>query len=207
LERHTQLAIKRGFDLVAAAAALTALAPVMAAVAISIRVDDRGPIFFKQQRVGEDGKHFACYKFRSMVVNAERLGRGLELERDDPRITRVGRVIRDWRLDELPQLLNVLKGDMSVIGPRPTVPSQVARYTPRQMRRLEMKPGLAGWSTVHGANALPWDQRIELDLWYIDHWSLWLDVVTMWKALRVIAKREGLYDRDGQVRDFQPGAS
>ncbi|HEC34973.1 MAG TPA: sugar transferase [Anaerolineae bacterium] len=200
---RVQIALKRLFDIVVSLTALTLLSPLMALIALAIKLDDGGPIFYAQDRVGKDGKIFRCYKFRSMVINAEKIGLGLEVAKDDPRITRVGKVLRHWRLDEIPQCLNVLKGDMSVVGPRATIPSHVARYTPHQRRRLEMKPGMAGWAFVNGNNAIPWDQRIELDIWYIDHWSLWLDLVILLKAVGVVLRREGLYDAEGMVRDLR----
>jgi len=154
-------------------------------------------------RVGKDGKTFRCYKFRTMVGGAENKGLGLEVAKDDSRITRVGRLLRHWTLDEIPQLFNVLKGDMSIVGPRPTVPSQVARYTPWQRRRLEVKPGLAGWAWIQGRNNPPWAERIELDIWYVDHWSLRLDLYILLKALLMLFRREGLYGVDGVVRDLE----
>jgi len=203
MNRRIQLVLKRAFDIVLSSVALILLSPLMALIALAIKLDDGGPIFYAQDRVGKDGKIFRCYKFRSMVINAEKIGLGLEVAKDDPRITRVGKVLRHWRLDEIPQCLNVLKGDMSVVGPRATIPSQVARYTPHQRRRLEMRPGMAGWAFVNGNNAISWDQRIELDIWYIDHWSLWLDLVILVKAVGVVLRREGLYDAEGIVRDLR----
>lgn len=196
------MALKRFFDIIVSSVALILLSPLIGLIALAIKLEDGGPVFYIQNRVGKDGKIFRCYKFRSMMVNAEKIGLGLETARDDPRITRVGKILREWRLDEIPQCFNVLKGDMSVVGPRATIPSQVARYTPYQRRRLEMKPGMAGWAFVNGNNAIPWEKRIELDIWYIDHWSLWLDFVILLKAVGVVLKREGLYDEEGRVRDL-----
>lgn len=200
---RTQMTLKRAFDIVISSVALTLLSPLMALIALAIKLDDGGPVFYVQNRVGKDGRVFRCYKFRSMIVNAEKIGLGLEVAKDDPRITRVGKVLRHWRLDEIPQCFNVLKGDMSVVGPRTAVPSQAALYTPLQRRRLEMKPGMAGWAFVNGNNAIPWDKRIELDIWYIDHWSLWLDFVIFLKAVGVVLRREGLYDAEGMVRGLR----
>lgn len=198
-----QAAAKRVVDLAAAVIGLTLLAIPFVLISVAIRLDSRGPIFFGQDRVGKDGKVFRLYKFRSMIVNAEKVGLGLEVERDDPRITELGKVLRHWRLDEIPQMLNVLRGDMSVVGPRPTIPSQVALYTPYQRRRLEVKPGMTGWAFVNGNNAIPWSKRIELDVWYSDHWSLWLDFIIFLKGIRVVLRREGLYDADGNVRGLK----
>jgi lipopolysaccharide/colanic/teichoic acid biosynthesis glycosyltransferase len=130
-------------------------------------------------------------------------GLGLEVAQNDPCITRVGRFLRHWTLDEIPQLLNVLKGDMSIVGPRPTVPSQVARYTPWQRRRLEVKPGMTGWAWIHGRNRPSWSERIELDVWYVDHRSFWLDLYILLRAFLMLFRREGLYGVDGVVHDLE----
>lgn len=200
---RVQMALKRAFDIVVSSVALILLSPLIGLIALAIKLEDGGPVLYIQDRVGKGGKIFRCYKFRSMVVNAEKIGLRLELAKDDPRITRVGKILRHWRLDEIPQLFNVLRGDMSIVGPRPTLPGQVARYTPYQRRRLEMKPGMAGWAFVNGNNAIPWEKRIELDIWYIDHWSLWLDLLIFLKAIGVVLRREGLYDAEGMVRDLR----
>jgi lipopolysaccharide/colanic/teichoic acid biosynthesis glycosyltransferase len=197
------LGVKRVFDVVASATALVLLSPLMALIALAIKLEDGGPVLYVQDRVGKDGRLFGCYKFRSMIVNAENLGLGLETAEDDPRITKVGQVLRHWRLDEIPQCFNVLKGDMSVVGPRAVVPSQVALYTPYQERRLEMKPGMAGWAFVNGNNAIPWEERIEFDIWYVDHWSIGLDLLIFLKAIGVVLRREGLYDAEGRVRGLE----
>jgi lipopolysaccharide/colanic/teichoic acid biosynthesis glycosyltransferase len=200
---HIQLALKRAFDAVISSAALTLLSPLIGLIALAIKLDDGGPAFYVQDRVGKDGRIFHCYKFRTMVLGAEKKGLGLQVARDDPRITRVGRFLRHWTLDEIPQLFNVLKGNMSIVGPRPTVPSQAARYTPWQRRRLEVKPGMTGWAWIHGRNNLPWADRIELDIWYADHWSLRLDLYILIKAFLMLFRREGLYGMDGVVHDLE----
>jgi lipopolysaccharide/colanic/teichoic acid biosynthesis glycosyltransferase len=197
------VAVKRVFDLITSLLALIVLSPPMALIALAIKLDDGSPVLYVQERVGKDGKTFRCYKFRTMVVGAENKGLGLEVAKDDPRITRVGRFLRHWTLDEVPQLINVLKGDMSIVGPRPTVPSQVARYTPWQRRRLEMKPGMAGWAWIHGRNNPPWTERIELDIWYVDHWSLCLDLYILLRAFLMLFRREGLYGVDGVAHDLK----
>jgi lipopolysaccharide/colanic/teichoic acid biosynthesis glycosyltransferase len=133
-------------------------------------------VFFRQRRVGRGGEEFELLKLRTMVVGAERLGAGYAVSEGDPRITRTGRVLRRLSIDELPQLWNVLRGDMSLVGPRPTLAYQVERYTPRQRRRLDVPPGITGWAQIHGRASLPWDERIELDVWYVDNRSLWLDL-------------------------------
>ena len=142
MNRFTQLTFKRAFDIVVSFTVLTLLSPFLALIALAIKLDDGSPVLYVQDRGGKDGEIFCCYKFRTMVVGAENKGLGLEVAQNDPRITQVGRFLRHWTLDEVPQLINVLKGNMSIVGPRPTVPSQVARYTPRQRRRLEVKPGM-----------------------------------------------------------------
>jgi lipopolysaccharide/colanic/teichoic acid biosynthesis glycosyltransferase len=168
-------------DLVGAVVALAAAAPVLAAAAVAIKLDDRGPVLYRQRRVGQEGREFELLKLRTMVIGAESQGAGWAVNRGDPRITRVGRVLRRLSLDELPQLWNVVRGEMSLIGPRPTLAYQVERYSERQRRRLEVKPGITGWAQVHGRAALPWDERIELDVWYVEHRSPWVD-------LKILAK-------------------
>jgi len=194
---------KRLMDLVVSLVASILLAPLMALIALAIKAEDGGPILYVQQRVGRDGELFDCYKFRTMVVGAEHRGLGLEISHDDPRITRVGAVLRQWTLDEIPQLLNVIKGDMSIVGPRATVPAQVARYSAEQRKRLAVKPGMAGWAWIHGRNAIPWADRIELDIWYVDNWSLSLDFRILLRAVPCLLRREGLYDSEGMSRDLQ----
>jgi len=203
MNRRIQLALKRAFDIVISLVALILLSPLIGLVALAIKLNGGGPVLYIQKRVGKDGRIFRCYKFRTMVVGAENKGLGLEVSKDDPRITRVGRFLRQWTLDELPQLINVLRGEMSLVGPRPGVASQVARYTPHQRHRLEMKPGMAGWAWINGRNIIAWTQRIELDIWYIDHWSLWLDLVILLKALGIALRKEGVYGPDGIVRDLE----
>ena len=163
-------------DVVGAGVGLVVTSPLLAAAALAVKLEDGGPVLYRQSRIGLDGREFELLKLRTMVVDAERQGAGLAVNRGDPRITRVGRLLRRVSLDELPQLLNILRGDMSLIGPRPTVASQVERYTPRQRRRLEVKPGLTGWAQVHGRAALPWPERIELDVWYVDNRSPLVDL-------------------------------
>jgi len=203
MNQRVARALKRAFDIVISFTVLTLLSPLMALITLAIKLDDGGPALYVQERVGKDGKTFRCYKFRTMVVGAENKGLGLEVAKDDPRITQVGHFLRHWTLDEVPQLINLLKGDMSIVGPRPTVPSQVARYTPWQRRRLEVKPGMAGWAWIHGRNNPSWAARIELDIWYVDHWSLRLDLYILLKALLMLFRREGLYGEDGVVHDLE----
>jgi lipopolysaccharide/colanic/teichoic acid biosynthesis glycosyltransferase len=150
--------------------------PLLGLAALAVKLEDRGPVFYRQLRVGKDGRDFELLKLRTMVVDAERQGAGYAVDRADPRITRAGRVLRRLSIDELPQLWNVLRGEMSLVGPRPTLRYQVDRYDERQRSRLDVKPGLTGWAQVNGRAALPWDERIEFDLWYVEHRSTRLDL-------------------------------
>ena len=168
--------MNRALDVVGASLGLALAAPVLGAAALAIKLEDGGPVLYRQRRVGYRGEDFDLLKLRTMVVGAETQGAGWAVNRGDPRITKVGRALRRLSLDELPQLWNVLRGDMSLIGPRPTLRYQVDQYTPRQRRRLDVKPGLTGWAQVHGRTKLPWDERIELDLWYVEHRSPRLDL-------------------------------
>ena len=168
--------MNRPVDVVGAALGLALASPVLAAAAVAIKLEDGGPVLYRQRRVGLGGRDFDLLKLRTMVVGAEHQGAGLAVNRGDARITRVGRVLRRLSLDELPQLWNVLRGDMSLIGPRPTLRYQVDAYTERQRRRLEVKPGITGWAQVHGRATVPWDDRIELDVWYVEHRSPWVDL-------------------------------
>jgi lipopolysaccharide/colanic/teichoic acid biosynthesis glycosyltransferase len=169
-------ALNRTVDVAIAGTALVVASPVLALAALAVKVTTRGPVLYRQKRVGKDGVDFQLLKLRTMVVGAEKHGAGFAVDRGDPRITPVGRVLRRLSLDELPQLWNVVRGDMSLVGPRPTLRYQVEQYTPRQLRRLEVKPGITGWAQVRGRATLPWPERIELDVWYVDHRSPWLDL-------------------------------
>ena len=179
-------AVNRALDVVGAGVGLALASPALAAAAVAIKLDDGGPVLYRQRRVGKDGVEFDLLKLRTMVVGAERQGAGWAVNEGDPRITRVGRVLRRLSLDELPQLWNVLVGDMSLIGPRPTLAYQVERYTPRQRRRLEVRPGITGWAQVHGRARLPWDDRIELDVWYVENRSPWLDLKILARTPRAL---------------------
>ncbi|TMK78996.1 MAG: sugar transferase [Actinobacteria bacterium] len=169
-------AVNRALDVAGASLGLALASPALAAAALAIKLEDGGPVFYRQRRVGHQGKEFELVKLRTMVVGAERQGAGWAVNRGDPRITRVGRALRRLSLDELPQLWNVVRGDMSLIGPRPTLAYQVERYTPRQRRRLEVMPGITGWAQIHGRAALPWEERIELDVWYVENRSPRVDL-------------------------------
>ena len=186
--------IKRALDILFSATVLVVSCPLWLIIAILIKLDSTGPVFFVQKRVGKDGKPFQACKFRTMVQGATDQGAGLLIEgQDDPRITRIGKFLRRWSLDELPQFINILKGEMSVVGPRPTLLYQVEQYDEFQRRRLGVKPGITGWAQIHGRNLLSWPQRIEYDVWYVDNWTLALDVEIIVKTFPVLFKREGLY--------------
>ena len=192
--------MKRVVDAVGAAVGLVVSSPLLAAASVAIKAEDGGPVIYRQRRVGLNGVDFDLLKLRTMVVGAERQGAGWAVNAGDPRITRVGRVLRRLSLDELPQLWNVLRGDMSLVGPRPTLRYQVEQYTPRQRRRLEVKPGITGWAQVHGRARLPWDERIELDVWYVEHQSVWLDLKIL--ALTPLALFTGTYK--GETGGWRP---
>ena len=187
------LMARRAFDVSLAAIALVVLAPLMAAALAAIRLESPGSPIYRQRRVGRDGRAFDVLKLRTMVAGAEHIGAGLAVSQGDARITRVGRLLRRTSLDEVPNLVNVLRGEMAIVGPRPTVPVQVQAYTPRQRRRLAVKPGITGWAQVNGRTELSWDQRIELDLWYIEHRSWSLDARILWRTARMVLGGDGLY--------------
>jgi lipopolysaccharide/colanic/teichoic acid biosynthesis glycosyltransferase len=167
---------RRVFDVVGAGTTLIAFSPLIALGALAVKLEDRGSVLYRQTRVGKDGRDFELLKLRTMVVGAEQLGAGLVVNRGDSRITRAGRLLRRTSLDELPQLWNVVRGDMSLIGPRPTLRYQVERYDERQRHRLDDNPGITGWAQIHGRASLPWAERIELDLWYVEHRSALVDL-------------------------------
>ena len=186
-------ALRRAFDVTVAGAALLAASPFLLVAMVAIRLESRGSAIYRQRRVGREGRPFDVLKLRTMVSGAEHLGRGLAVSEGDTRITRVGRVLRRWSLDEVPNLVNVLRGEMAIVGPRPTVPVQVDRYTERQRGRLAVKPGITGWAQVNGRTERPWDERIELDLWYIEHRSWRLDLRILWQTALMVLGGEGLY--------------
>jgi lipopolysaccharide/colanic/teichoic acid biosynthesis glycosyltransferase len=185
--------IRRAFDIAAAGTALILLSPVLLLAIVAVRLETPGGVIYRQRRVGRGGHEFDVLKVRTMVDGAEHLGAGMAVNEGDDRITRVGKVLRRTSLDELPNLLNVLRGEMAIIGPRPTLPSQVAQYTDRQRGRLSIRPGITGWAQVNGRATLPWPQRIELDLWYIEHRSWRLDAQILVKTVRMVVGGEGTY--------------
>jgi lipopolysaccharide/colanic/teichoic acid biosynthesis glycosyltransferase len=168
--------VNRTLDCAIAGLGLAVASPFLAAAAIATKLDDGGPVLYRQTRVGKDGRDFELLKLRTMVVGAETIGAGYAVNHGDSRITRVGRVLRRLSIDELPQLWNVVRGEMSIIGPRPTLRYQVERYDERQLHRLDVKPGITGWAQIHGRAELPWVERIELDLWYVRHHSPSVDL-------------------------------
>jgi lipopolysaccharide/colanic/teichoic acid biosynthesis glycosyltransferase len=185
--------IRRTVDIAISALALALSAPVLVAAMVAIRLESPGPIIYRQRRVGRHGREFDVLKLRTMVDGAEHIGAGLAIDANDSRVTRVGALLRRTSLDELPNLLNVLRGEMSLIGPRPTLPVQVAQYTERQRGRLQVKPGITGWAQVNGRASLPWSERIELDLYYIAHRSLLLDLRILWRTPALVLGGGGLY--------------
>jgi lipopolysaccharide/colanic/teichoic acid biosynthesis glycosyltransferase len=185
--------IRRVVDIVVSLLALVLGAPVLAAAMVAIRLESPGGVIYRQRRAGLGGHPFDVLKLRTMVDGAERIGAGLRVDADDPRITRVGALLRRTSLDELPNLVNVLRGEMSLIGPRPTLPVQVEQYTERQRGRLAIKPGITGWAQVNGRASLPWAERIELDLYYIEHRSLALDLKILWRTVAMVLGGSDLY--------------
>ena len=188
--------MSRVLDAVLAAALLVITSPLLGLAALAIRLESGGPVFYRQLRVGKGGEQFELWKLRTMVPGAETMGAGLYVLEGDARITRVGRRLRRFSLDELPNLVNVLRGEMAMVGPRPTVQEQVDRYTDRQRRRLEVKPGITGWAQINGRTSLPWPERIELDVWYVEHRSLRLDLRILARTARMLATGHGLYSED-----------
>jgi lipopolysaccharide/colanic/teichoic acid biosynthesis glycosyltransferase len=185
-------ALTRVLDVVVASIALLLSAPLLAVAVVAIRLGSRGAAIYRQRRVGKDGRAFEMLKLRTMVQDSDPVGVGTVVTRDDPRVTRVGRPLRRFSLDEIPNLINVLRGEMSIVGPRPTIEAQVADYTPQQRRRLEVKPGITGWAQVQGRAGIPWEERIELDVWYVDHRSLALDLRILGRTFVLLITGHGL---------------
>jgi lipopolysaccharide/colanic/teichoic acid biosynthesis glycosyltransferase len=185
--------LPRVADVAIAGFALVVASPVLLLAAIAIKLDSRGPVIYRQRRSGRDGQPFDLYKLRTMHPGHDPVGVGTPVLPGDARVTRVGRFLRRLSLDELPNLINVLRGELAVVGPRPTLEAQVEEYTPRQRRRLEVKPGLTGWAQVNGRAGIPWEERIELDVWYVDHRSPWLDLRILARTARLLLTGHGLY--------------
>jgi lipopolysaccharide/colanic/teichoic acid biosynthesis glycosyltransferase len=184
--------LTRLLDLFLASIALLLCAPLLLAAAIALRLEGAGPVLYRQQRVGKDGRLFELLKLRTMVPGSDPVGVGTVVTRDDPRVTRVGRLLRRFSLDEIPNLVNVLRGEMAIVGPRPTIEAQVVEYTPFQRRRLEVKPGITGWAQVQGRAGIPWEERIELDVWYVDHRSPALDLRILSRTFALLLSGGGL---------------
>jgi lipopolysaccharide/colanic/teichoic acid biosynthesis glycosyltransferase len=196
--------VSRLLDVAIAGLGLAVAAPLIALAMLAIRIESRGSPIYRQRRVGRHGQPFELLKLRTMVAGAEHIGAGLAVNHGDPRITRIGGLLRRFSLDELPNLVNVLRGEMAIVGPRPTIQAQVDQYTERQRRRLEVKPGITGWAQVNGRASLPWHERIELDVWYVDNRSLLLDLRILAKTARMLATGHGLYK--GETGGWKPTA-
>jgi lipopolysaccharide/colanic/teichoic acid biosynthesis glycosyltransferase len=185
--------LPRMADIAMAGLGLVVLSPFLLAAAIAIKLDSRGPVIYRQPRVGRDGRLFELYKLRTMHPGADPVGVGTPVLEDDPRVTRVGSFLRRFSLDEVPNLVNVLRGELAIVGPRPTLAAQVELYTPHQRRRLAVKPGITGWAQVNGRAGIPWEERIEFDVWYVDHRSLALDLRILGRTVRLLLTGHGLY--------------
>jgi lipopolysaccharide/colanic/teichoic acid biosynthesis glycosyltransferase len=185
--------ISRLLDLTLGLAGAIITAPLVAVLALAIRLESPGDPVYRQTRVGKDGKPFEIYKLRTMVSGAEFTGAGLAIAEGDDRITRIGKLLRRYSLDELPNLWNVVRGEMAIVGPRPTLEGQVRTYTPRQRGRLAVRPGITGWAQVNGRASLPWPERIELDLWYVEHRSLGLDLAILRRTVEMVVRGHGIY--------------
>ena len=196
------MTVKRALDILIALPLVLLSAPVVALLALAVRLESRGEPIYRQTRVGQDGRLFEIYKLRTMVDGAEFTGAGLAIAAGDARITRLGALLRRTSLDELPNLWNVLRGDMSIVGPRPTLKGQVDEYTDRQRGRLTVKPGITGWAQINGRASLPWPERIELDLWYVEHQSLALDLRILSRTLGQVLRGHGIYK--GATGGWQP---
>ncbi|MGI8505542.1 MAG: sugar transferase [Solirubrobacteraceae bacterium] len=194
--------ITRALDLAIALTGSILTAPLVAALALAIRLESRGGASYRQSRVGKGGRQVQIYKLRTMVSGAEFKGAGLAVAQGDDRITRVGALLRRYSLDELPNLYNVIRGEMAIVGPRPTIESQVRQYTTRQRGRLAVKPGITGWAQVNGRASLPWPERIELDLWYVEHRSLALDLSILGRTIGMVLRGHGIYK--GATGGWQP---
>jgi lipopolysaccharide/colanic/teichoic acid biosynthesis glycosyltransferase len=182
----------RSVDILIAALGLLILSPLLLIAAVAIKLGSRGPVLYRQRRVGEGGREFEMLKLRTMVEGSDPVGVGTVVTRDDPRVTAAGRVLRRTSLDEIPNLINVLRGEMAIAGPRPTIPAQVVDYTPRQRRRHDVPPGITGWAQVQGRAGIPWEERIELDLWYAEHRGAALDARILLKTLWLLVTGHGL---------------
>ena len=182
----------RFFDVLVSLAALLLVSPVLLVAAAAIKLGSPGPVLYRQRRVGRDGREFELLKLRTMVEGSDPVGIGTAVTRDDPRVTAVGRILRRTSLDEIPNLVNVLRGEMAIVGPRPTIAAQVDAYTPHQRRRHEVRPGITGWAQVQGRAGIPWEERIELDIEYVERRSVTLDLRILLRTARLLATGQGL---------------
>jgi lipopolysaccharide/colanic/teichoic acid biosynthesis glycosyltransferase len=195
--------LKRQIDFWGSLIGLIISAPFFLIIALLIKIDSPGPVFFRQKRVGKDGKIFKIWKFRTMIEGAENIGLGIEIAKNDPRITRVGKFLRRFVIDELPQFINVILGEMSLVGPRTALPSQVKKYTDFEKKRLQVKPGMTNINIIKGWNILSWKERIKWDIWYIENWSLWLDLKILFKTFIIVLLGRGQYGDKGIVGDYK----
>jgi lipopolysaccharide/colanic/teichoic acid biosynthesis glycosyltransferase len=193
MARPARNGLPRALDVLLASVGLAIAGPFLLLAAIAIKLDSRGPAVYRQPRAGADGEMFDLFKLRTMSLGADPVGVGTPVLEGDPRVTRVGALLRRISLDEVPNLVNVLRGEMAIVGPRPTLTAQVELYTPHQRRRLEVKPGVTGWAQVNGRAGIPWEERIELDVWYVDHRSLGLDLRILARTARLLVTGRGLY--------------
>jgi lipopolysaccharide/colanic/teichoic acid biosynthesis glycosyltransferase len=189
----TPAGLPRWADVLLATIGLVLTSPVMLLAAVAVKLDTGGPVIYRQRRAGRNGEPFEVFKFRTMRPGSDPVGVGTPVLAGDPRVTRTGRLLRRMSLDELPNLANVLRGEMAIVGPRPTLEAQVELYAPRQRRRLEVKPGLTGWAQVNGRAGIPWEERIELDVWYVEHRSRILDLRILARTARLLITGHGLY--------------
>jgi sugar transferase EpsL len=187
--RFRQVFVKRLLDIILSASGLVLLSPLLVILAVAIRFKIGSPVLFRQQRPGLGGKGFVTYKFRTMTNQCDAAG---QLLPDEQRLPAFGRFLRSTSLDELPELFNVLKGDMSIVGPRPLMMKYLGRYTPEQARRHEVKPGITGWAQINGRNAIPWEERLKLDVWYVDNWNVWLDLRIILQSIWMMITRQGI---------------
>jgi lipopolysaccharide/colanic/teichoic acid biosynthesis glycosyltransferase len=197
MNKQFQKIIKQLTDFFGSLIGFIILSPLFLIVMILIKIDSPGAIFFRYERIGENGKPFYPFKFRTMKEGAIKEGWGYNVAENDERITKIGKFLREWGIDELPQLINVLRGEMSLVGPRPTFKYQVEKYDEFQKKRLLVKPGITGWALIHGRNLLPWEERIKYDVWYVENWSLLLDFKILFKTIKIVLLRKGLYGREG----------
>ncbi len=190
---ETSRGLPRAAEVVIASLALVVLSPVLAIACVAIKLDSRGPVLYRSRRAGLRGAPFELLKLRTMRPKSDPVGVGTPVLEGDPRVTRAGAILRRFSLDELPNLVNVLRGELAIVGPRPTLEAQVDEYTARQRRRLEVRPGITGWAQVNGRAGIPWEERIELDVWYVEHRTPWLDLRILGRTTRLLVTGHGLY--------------